>query len=65
MSAQLADPMRQSRDEVGDVRIHSFISSFKYDDIANATHIIESKNKLVAYRRTISRSLRKTIQSIC
>ena len=31
----------------GDVRIHTFISSFFDANIANATHIIESKNKLV------------------
>jgi glyoxylase-like metal-dependent hydrolase (beta-lactamase superfamily II) len=33
--------------QVGDVRIHSFISSFAGDNIANATHIIESRNQLV------------------
>jgi glyoxylase-like metal-dependent hydrolase (beta-lactamase superfamily II) len=47
MPAQLATPMRQIVRRAGDVRIHSFISSFEYDDLANATHIIESKNKLV------------------
>jgi len=31
----------------GDVRIHTFLSSFEYDNIANATHIIESKSALV------------------
>ena len=33
--------------QTGDVRIHSFVSSFAYSNIANATHIIETKNKLV------------------
>lgn len=33
--------------QAGDVRIHTFISSFADSNIANATHIIESKNKLV------------------
>jgi glyoxylase-like metal-dependent hydrolase (beta-lactamase superfamily II) len=47
MSAQLAVPTRQIERRAGDVRIHSFVSSFEYDDLANATHIIESKNKLV------------------
>jgi glyoxylase-like metal-dependent hydrolase (beta-lactamase superfamily II) len=31
----------------GDVRIHTFVSSFTYRNIANATHIIETKNQLV------------------
>jgi glyoxylase-like metal-dependent hydrolase (beta-lactamase superfamily II) len=31
----------------GDVRIHTFVSAFTDNNIANATHIIESKNKLV------------------
>ena len=31
----------------GDVRIHTFVSAFTADNIANATHIIESKNSLV------------------
>jgi glyoxylase-like metal-dependent hydrolase (beta-lactamase superfamily II) len=46
MSAQLPDPIIDIR-KAGDVRIHTFISSFTDDNIANATHIIESKNKLV------------------
>ncbi|WP_201779960.1 MBL fold metallo-hydrolase [Lentzea aerocolonigenes] len=33
--------------QTGDVRIHSFVSSFAYSNIANATHVIETKNKLV------------------
>jgi glyoxylase-like metal-dependent hydrolase (beta-lactamase superfamily II) len=33
--------------QAGHVRIHTFISSFEYSNIANATHIIETKNQLV------------------
>jgi glyoxylase-like metal-dependent hydrolase (beta-lactamase superfamily II) len=43
----LPDPIKLIAKQAGDVRIHTFISSFAYDNIANATHIIESKNKLV------------------
>lgn len=46
MVAQLPDPIKIVR-RAGDVRIHTFISAFTDDNIANATHIIESKNKLV------------------
>ena len=47
MSAPLPDPITLVAKQAGDVRIHTFISSFAYDNIANATHIIESKNTLV------------------
>lgn len=47
MSAQLSDPIIMIAKQAGDVRIHTFISSFADSNIANATHIIESKNKLV------------------
>jgi glyoxylase-like metal-dependent hydrolase (beta-lactamase superfamily II) len=47
MSAQLPDPIKMIVKQAGDVRIHTFLSSFAYDNIANATHIIESKNALV------------------
>jgi len=47
MLAQLSDPIKIIAKQAGDVRIHTFISSFADDNIANATHIIESKNKLV------------------
>lgn len=47
MRAQLSDPIKIVAKHAGDVRIHTFISSFEYDNIANATHIIESKSKLV------------------
>jgi glyoxylase-like metal-dependent hydrolase (beta-lactamase superfamily II) len=47
MSAQLSDPIIMIAKQAGDVRIHTFISSFADSNIANATHIIESKNQLV------------------
>lgn len=47
MPAPLSDPIKIIAKQAGDVRIHTFISSFAYDNIANATHIIESKNTLV------------------
>ncbi|MFC8516331.1 MBL fold metallo-hydrolase [Streptomyces sp. NPDC057257] len=31
----------------GDVRVHTFVASFASNNIANATHIIETKNQLV------------------
>jgi glyoxylase-like metal-dependent hydrolase (beta-lactamase superfamily II) len=46
MVAQLPNPIKIVR-RAGDVRIHTFVSAFTDDNIANATHIIESKNKLV------------------
>ena len=47
MVTQLSDPIRIIAKQAGDVRIHTFIASFTYDNIANATHIIETKNTLV------------------
>ena len=47
MSAQLADPIKIVERRADHVRIHSFISSFSYDDIANTTHIVESRETLV------------------
>jgi glyoxylase-like metal-dependent hydrolase (beta-lactamase superfamily II) len=44
---QLADPIKILVKQVGDVRIHTFISSYEDDNIANATHIIESEHVLV------------------
>lgn len=41
------DPIIMVAKQTETVRIHTFISSFAYDHIANATHIIESKNCLV------------------
>jgi glyoxylase-like metal-dependent hydrolase (beta-lactamase superfamily II) len=46
MSAQLPDPIIMVK-RAGDVRIHTFVSAFTDNNIANATHIIESKNTLV------------------
>jgi glyoxylase-like metal-dependent hydrolase (beta-lactamase superfamily II) len=45
--AQLPDPIKIVSKREGNVRIHTFISSFTGNNIANATHIIESKNTLV------------------
>lgn len=47
MLAQLSDPIKIIAKRQGDVRIHTFISSFASNNIANATHIIETRNKLV------------------
>jgi glyoxylase-like metal-dependent hydrolase (beta-lactamase superfamily II) len=47
MSTLLPDPIKLIVKKAGDVRIHTFISAYTDDNIANATHIIESKNKLV------------------
>jgi glyoxylase-like metal-dependent hydrolase (beta-lactamase superfamily II) len=47
MSAPLSAPIKMIVKRAGDVRIHTFLSSFEYDNIANATHIIESKSALV------------------
>jgi len=30
-----------------EVRIHTFVASFAYNNIANATHIVETRNQLV------------------
>ncbi len=47
MLDQLSDPIIMVAKRAGDVRIHTFVSSFEYGNIANATHIIETKNQLV------------------
>lgn len=47
MLAQLSDPIKIVAKQAGDVRIHTFISSFANGNIANATHIVESKTRLV------------------
>ncbi len=47
MLAQLSEPIVMVAKQAGDVRIHTFVSSFAYNNIANATHIIESRNRLV------------------
>jgi glyoxylase-like metal-dependent hydrolase (beta-lactamase superfamily II) len=47
MPAALPDPIRMVAKRAGDVRVHTFVASFEGDNIANATHIIESRNCLV------------------
>ncbi len=47
MPAPLSDPIRLVARHAGDVRIHTFVASFAGDNIANATHIVESRNSLV------------------
>jgi glyoxylase-like metal-dependent hydrolase (beta-lactamase superfamily II) len=47
MVAQFQDPIKILARHAGDIRIHTFISSFANDNIANATHIIESETRLV------------------
>lgn len=47
MCAQLPRPIKIVARQAGDVRVHTFISAFVGNNIANATHIIESANKLV------------------
>jgi glyoxylase-like metal-dependent hydrolase (beta-lactamase superfamily II) len=47
MTPRLSDPIKVLVRQAGDVRLHTFISSFAEGHIANATHIVESKNQLV------------------
>jgi glyoxylase-like metal-dependent hydrolase (beta-lactamase superfamily II) len=47
MSAPLSDPIITVTKRSGDVRVHTFISSFLDNNIANATHIIEGQYTLV------------------
>jgi glyoxylase-like metal-dependent hydrolase (beta-lactamase superfamily II) len=47
MPAQLSDPITMLVRHAGDVRVHTFVASFAGDNIANATHIVESSNSLV------------------
>jgi hypothetical protein len=47
MPAPLPRPIAMVARQAGDVRIHTFVSPFAGTDIANATHIIESRNSLV------------------
>ena len=47
MSKPLPAPIKIVATRAGDIRIHTFISSYEDNNIANATHIIESKNTLV------------------
>lgn len=43
----MPDPIIMVAKRAGDVRIHTCVSSFAAGDIANATHIIETRNQLV------------------
>lgn len=47
MSSQLANPIKIMVKRAGNVCIHTFISSYEDNNIANATHVIESENVLV------------------
>ncbi len=47
MPAQVSDPIVMVVKRAGNVRIHTFVASFAYNNIANATHIIETENQLV------------------
>ncbi|WP_198042342.1 MBL fold metallo-hydrolase [Kitasatospora azatica] len=43
----MSDPIVMVVKRAGNVRIHTFVASFAYNNIANATHIIETENQLV------------------
>ncbi|WP_410592751.1 MBL fold metallo-hydrolase [Amycolatopsis sp. lyj-23] len=43
----MSDPIIMVAKQAGDVRIHTFVSSFADGNIANATHIVETGNQLV------------------
>jgi glyoxylase-like metal-dependent hydrolase (beta-lactamase superfamily II) len=47
MLAQIAEPIIMVAKQTTHVRIHTFVASFTGNNIANATHIIETKNQLV------------------
>ena len=47
MLAQVSDPIIMVVKKAGDVRIHTFVASFADSNIANATHIVETRNQLV------------------
>ena len=47
ITPRLPNPIKMVTRRAGKVRFHTFISAFTGDNIANATHIIESENKLV------------------
>jgi glyoxylase-like metal-dependent hydrolase (beta-lactamase superfamily II) len=47
VTTQLADPIVMVAKQAGDVRIHTFVASFAANNIANATHVIESGSRLV------------------
>jgi glyoxylase-like metal-dependent hydrolase (beta-lactamase superfamily II) len=47
MATQVPEPIAMVVKQAGDVRIHTFVSPFTAGNIANATHIIETRNQLV------------------
>jgi sugar phosphate isomerase/epimerase/glyoxylase-like metal-dependent hydrolase (beta-lactamase superfamily II) len=47
MASQLPEPIKLITKQAGGIRIHTFISAYTDNNIADATHIIESNNKLV------------------
>jgi len=47
MLGQVSDPIVMVAKQTGDVRIHTFVASFAGNNIANATHIVETRNQLV------------------
>jgi glyoxylase-like metal-dependent hydrolase (beta-lactamase superfamily II) len=67
MTAPLPDPIIIVK-KAGDVRIHTFIAAFTDANIANATHIIESKNALVLidgqFLATYAREFREYAKSL-
>lgn len=47
MPNQLPNPITMVVRHSGNIRVHTFVAAFTGNNIANATHIIESRNKLV------------------
>lgn len=47
MNIPITNPIKIVVKQSGCIRVHTFISSYEGNNIANATHIIESKNTLV------------------
>lgn len=47
ITTSLADPIKIIVKRIGDIRIHTFISSYEDDNIANATHIIENDSLVI------------------
>lgn len=47
MPTPLSDPIILVTKRTGDARLHTFVSSFTDSNIANATHIVETANRLV------------------
>ena len=47
MKAKFPDPIKIIVKKIGNIRIHTFISSYEKNNIANATHIIENERLVV------------------